>query len=174
MATMSEHTFSSGITADVTRVGWPAIRGWIAGWERANPSPVAPIQIVDEIEIENTLHPDYVAAKVAWETLKNEVINDHGLYMALRPHVDEAVIAAAVGDIRARNERSPWPQELSASDLIVYLKHVVLLTPEDFYDALQMLDGRKVSGEGIEAAKAAMFSNDVQGPEHLEAPGVAE
>lgn len=168
------HTFSSGITVEVQRVGWPAMSAWAANWERANPAPVPPAQEADGIAFANTLHPQYVADKLRHDAAREAMLNEHAIYMALRPQVDPVALKTRVAEIRAMNAEAPTPQELSASDVVVFLQYDAILTPQDWAEAVALIEGRKVTRGAIEAAKDAMFPGDVQGPVDLAPAGVAE
>lgn len=126
------------------------------------PRPKAPTQIIDGVEQENPAHPDYGDMLVEWEADKRNATVDAIYACGINDDIFDDAARAQVATFRERAKRRNW-ETPDADDWIVYIKHVLLETPEDFFNVQSLITKGTLPTEAGISEAADDLKSSVEG-----------
>lgn len=121
--------------------------------------PQAPVEDTDIGLVENTTHPDYLEAVERYTLDKKNLIEN--LYFEFGTDID--IDQGKVDRIKAKYRRLPTknPLELQ-SDLLIYVKMVLLSTLEEYNDLLNAIVAEGQPTPGVIAEAREAFRGDLE------------
>lgn len=156
MSELKTYTLSNGRKIEIRRVSIYTLELAVKGI----PKPKPPVQIVEGVEEENSMHPDYLDALTAHRNAERDArINAIYACGVKAPFGDTE--KAEVADFRemakAAGLADPGP-----NDWLVYVKHILLNTDKDFMDVQKLVMEGSLPTEEVISQVADTFKSGVE------------
>lgn len=156
MSELKTHTLSNGKKIEIRRVSIYTLELAV----KDIPKPRPPVQIVEGVEQENSMHPDYLDALTAHRNAERDARINAIYACGVKAPFGDAE-KAEVAEFRQTAKLAELADP-GKNDWLVYVKHVLLTTDRDFTDVQKLVMEGSLPTEEVIGQVADDFKSGVE------------